>query len=41
MAYAATGGIKVYTLFFCETFYIAVFLEILLSIHVLLGEYLF
>ena len=34
MAYATTGGIKVYALFSGETFYIAVFLEVLLSIPV-------
>jgi hypothetical protein len=41
MAYSATGGIKVYALFFCETFYIAIFLDVLLSTHVALGEHLF
>lgn len=31
MAYTAASGVEIYALFFCETFYIAVFLEILPS----------
>jgi len=31
VTYSATGGIKIYTLFFRKIFYVAVFFEILLS----------